>query len=47
MSLRWAFFALVWMTPLAWAQAPAKLFYSSQTDFTEITVSLKSLCAPA
>lgn len=46
MNLRWAFFALVWMTPMAWAQAPAKLSYSSQTDFTEITVSLKKVSAP-
>ena len=46
MRIRWAFFALVWMTPLAWAEAPAKLFYSSQTDFTEITVSLKKASVP-
>ena len=45
MRIRWAFFALVWMTPLAWAEAPAKLFYSSQTDFTEFTVSLKKTSA--
>ena len=46
MSIRWTFFVLVWMTPLAWAEAPAKLFYSSQTDFTEITLSLKKSSAP-
>lgn len=26
---------------LAWAEVPAKLFYTSQTDFTDITLTLK------
>ncbi len=41
MNIRWFLFALAWMAPLAWAEPPAKLFYTSQTDFTEMTLTLK------
>lgn len=41
MSTRWWFFVLAWVAPLVWAQPPVKLFYSSQTDFTEMTLTLK------
>lgn len=41
MTIRWGLFALAWMTPLAWAEPPAKLFYTSETDFTEMTLTLK------
>lgn len=42
MTIRWGLFALAWMTPLAWAEPPAKLFYTSETDFTEMTLTLKT-----
>ena len=41
MNIRWALFALACVAPLAWAEVPAKLFYTSQTDFTDITLTLK------
>ncbi|NMY28785.1 hypothetical protein HBO19_22675 [Pseudomonas sp. WS 5021] len=41
MNIRWGLFALAWVAPLAWAEVPAKLFYSSQADFTEMTLTLK------
>lgn len=41
MTIRWGLFALAWLAPLAWAEAPAKLFYTSQTDFTEMSLTLK------
>ncbi len=41
MNIRWTLFALACVAPLAWAEVPAKLFYTSQTDFTDITLTLK------
>lgn len=41
MNIRWTLFALACVAPLAWAEVPAKLFYTSQTDFTDMTLTLK------
>jgi hypothetical protein len=41
MNIRWTLLALACVAPLAWAEVPAKLFYTSQTDFTDITLTLK------
>lgn len=43
MNKRWVLFAIImWATSVTGAELPSKLFYTSQTDFVEMSLSLKT-----
>ncbi|WP_395608805.1 hypothetical protein [Pseudomonas sp. B22129] len=42
MNIQTALFGVLVMASSAWAEQPVKLFYNSQTDFAQISLSLKA-----